>query len=385
TVAHATGEEDVVAPAMVTMTPRRSMSMFDIPRLARNRNGGAGGALGQKGIVQGAEGSNAGLSSTSSNFSSLFLVLSYIGVSILFYHFIEDWPIVDCVYYAMVIVTTVGYGDVTPKTTAGKAFTIFFAFYGIVTIGIALGKLARLFLDRQKSIAKEATRKMMHNVDSASTVANLQAAPDTAADKELALGVAVSSSSSGKAKKKTRRPKWFRAIFSDSNKAITTALVPIGVSIGGGLIIGAIEGWPVVDCFYFSIITITTVGFGDRSPTSEAARIFAIFYLPLAVVSVAHGIGSIAEEFSRRSVMKSKISMKELLEMDSDGDGKVSKLEYLSYMLVKLSKADQDDIDGILAQFNKLDRDGSGELDKADLERLDRELQRAQQAADDEA
>lgn len=70
--------------------------------------------------------------------------------------------------------------------------------------------------------------------------------------------------------------------------------------------------------------------------------------------------------------------MKELLAMDSDGNGKVSKLEYLSYMLVKLNKADQDDIDGILAQFQKLDKDGSGELDKEDLERLDRELQRAQ-------
>lgn len=76
--------------------------------------------------------------------------------------------------------------------------------------------------------------------------------------------------------------------------------------------------------------------------------------------------------------------MKELLEMDSDGDGKVSKLEYLSYMLVKLDKADQDDIDGILAQFRKLDRDGSGELDKADLERLDHELQRAQQMEDED-
>lgn len=67
--------------------------------------------------------------------------------------------------------------------------------------------------------------------------------------------------------------------------------------------------------------------------------------------------------------------------MDSDGDGKVSKLEYLSYMLVKLGKADQDDIDGILSQFQKLDKDGSGELDREDLERLDRELQRAQDAA----
>lgn len=278
--------------------------MFDVPRLTRNRNAGPGGVLGQKGIVKGAEGSNSEQSSASSNFISFFLVLSYIGVSILFYHFVEDWPVVDCIYFAMVIVTTVGYGDVTPKTTAGKAFTIFFAFYGIITIAIALGKLAAQFLNRQKSIAKEATKKLLNNVDSASAAVNLQCAPNAATEKEVALGVAVLSSSSG-AKKKSKTPKWIRKIFSDSNKAILSALVPIGVSIGGGLIVGAIEGWPVLDCFYFSIITITTVGFGDKSPTSEAARIFTIFYLPLAVVSVAHGIGSIVEELSKRSVMKS--------------------------------------------------------------------------------
>lgn len=70
--------------------------------------------------------------------------------------------------------------------------------------------------------------------------------------------------------------------------------------------------------------------------------------------------------------------MKELLAMDADGDGQVSKLEYLSYMLVKMNKVEQDDIDRILTQFRKLDRDGSGVLDKNDLERLDQELQKTQ-------
>jgi Ca2+-binding EF-hand superfamily protein len=47
-------------------------------------------------------------------------------------------------------------------------------------------------------------------------------------------------------------------------------------------------------------------------------------------------------------------------------------------MLVKLGKAEQEDIEEIIAQFRKLDKDGSGVLDKDDLERLDRQLQEQQ-------
>lgn len=336
--------------------------MFDMPKLARRHNNVPGVA--PKGIVSGAE--NEKSASTQSHVIALMLVASYLGATILVFHFVENWSVVDCVYYAMVIVTTVGYGDVVPVTTTGKAVSIVFALYGICTIGIALGQLASLFLERQKSIAKQATHKLLRNVDDAAATD----AP-SAASKEKAM--------TDRKVAHVETPKWVRIVLSDSNKAIVQALIPIFVSIGAGLIVGAIEGWSVLDCFYYSVITVTTVGFGDLSPKSQDARLFAIFFLPLAVVSVAHGIGSVLEEISKRRVMKTKISMKELLAMDADGDGKVSQLEYLSYMLVKLNKADQDDIDGILAQFRKLDRDGSGELDREDLERIDRHLQLQQE------
>ncbi|KAJ0399790.1 hypothetical protein ATCC90586_009830 [Pythium insidiosum] len=361
---------DDLSPTMVELsTPgSRKSSIFNMPNVSAGKRPDVPGVAG-KTIVAGAEAASHDKAALRGNLLALFLVLTYIAASILFYHFVEGWSVVDCVYYAMVIVTTVGYGDVIPVKQAGKIFTIFFAFYGIATIGMALGRLASWFLSRQEAIAKQTTKRMLHSVDHAAATSKTA---DPAALKE---DHAVSVQS------RKRRPKWVRVLFSESNKAIAASLVPIFVSIGCGLIVGAIEGWPVLDCFYYAIITVTTVGFGDLSPKSEAARIYAIFYLPLSVVSVAHAIGSIIEEIGRRRVMKSKISMKELLAMDSDGDGKVSKLEYLSYMLVKLGKADQDDIDGILAQFNKLDKDGSGELDKEDLERLDRQLQRNHEEA----
>ena len=47
----------------------------------------------------------------------------------------------------------------------------------------------------------------------------------------------------------------------------------------------------------------------------------------------------------------------------------VDKLEWLSKMLVRLGKAQADDIEEILEQFEVLDEDGSGSLDYEDIKR----------------
>ena len=60
-------------------------------------------------------------------------------------------------------------------------------------------------------------------------------------------------------------------------------------------------------------------------------------------------------------------------------DGEVRRMEFLTKMLVRLGRAEQQDIDEILAQFDVLDEDRSGTLDMNDIvEGLKKQEQREQ-------
>lgn len=59
-----------------------------------------------------------------------------------FYHLQEGLRWVDSFYFCTITLTTVGYGDITPHTDAGKLFTMF---YVLVGVGI-LATFANLFI-----------------------------------------------------------------------------------------------------------------------------------------------------------------------------------------------------------------------------------------------
>lgn len=55
----------------------------------------------------------------------------------------------------------------------------------------------------------------------------------------------------------------------------------------GTLVYRALEDWSWVDSFYFSVVTVTTVGFGDLAPETDGAKLFTVVYIIVGISIVA--------------------------------------------------------------------------------------------------
>lgn len=63
-------------------------------------------------------------------------------VGSLVFHYLEGWDYIDALYFSIITLTTIGYGDFSPQTTGGKVFTIF---YIIVGIGVILAFINTIY------------------------------------------------------------------------------------------------------------------------------------------------------------------------------------------------------------------------------------------------
>ncbi len=96
-------------------------------------------------------------------------------------------------------------------------------------------------------------------------------------------------------------------------RVIYIAACLVGITILGTAGYIAIEGWSLVDSFYMTIITLTTVGYSEVGELSTTGRMFTVALLLVGVGMVFYGIAIIAEVrveerirqiFGRRKLVK---------------------------------------------------------------------------------
>ncbi|XP_077431999.1 potassium channel subfamily K member 5-like [Vanacampus margaritifer] len=162
------------------------------------------------------------------------------------YHNMWDWG--NSVIFAATIVTTIGYGNVAPKTNGGRIFCILYGLCGIPLCLVWLSNLGSFFGDRAKRLSQVLIRK---NVP----VKRVQLI--------------------------------CTAIFLLWGLFVHLVIPP--------LVFMSLEGWSYLEGLYFSFITLTTVGFGDYvagvNPNIEYPKLYRVFaeiwiYMGLAWLSL---------------------------------------------------------------------------------------------------
>jgi len=84
-----------------------------------------------------------------------------------------------------------------------------------------------------------------------------------------------------------------------------------------------VEGFSWVDSFYFTSVTLTTVGFGDFVPSTIAGKIFTVAYLFVGIGIILGFINLLAKQRIRRRLYQSAEKEKEIDKLEE----KVKKLK----------------------------------------------------------
>merc|ERR1712008_252215 len=173
----------------------------------------------------------------------------------------------------------------------------------------------------------------------------------------------------------------------------TFGVIGIALAVGSvGMVI--LEGWCFSDAFYFSSITMTTVGYGDLVPQNPKSKVFVTFYVLFAfgvLASAMSAVGAVPFQIQQLKKIEKCLSLlgdsldseelhalckcKEIVKIRNSvqieaatDDPHVLRSEFVLWQLMKQGKLKMDDIRPCLATFDSLDTDGSGILNQEDID-----------------
>jgi hypothetical protein len=194
--------------------------------------------------------------------------------------------IVEAVYLTAQVTTTIGYGELTPWTNAGKCFMIFYCVTGVVMIGSLLQELAYSYLDSLASQRKNPSSSVF---------------------------------------------------WRFSRRHVDGLLVVLCLAIGT-----AFFSWlpgeqkTVLEAFYFSVVSLLTIGFGAYHPVTQVGKLFGSLWMIIGVVCVGRALLTLTDDlFHHRAQMKSRISVKKMVSELTDSSPRIDEATLLKFDLVR--------------------------------------------------
>lgn len=111
------------------------------------------------------------------------LTLSLLLVGTWVFHQVEGWTYLDSFYFSAISLATVGYGDFTPHTAAGKLLTVFYVFAGFGLLVALLTLFANALIQSVKD-AREKLHQQLVEVHEKIAPGAAAAQPDPAEPSE---------------------------------------------------------------------------------------------------------------------------------------------------------------------------------------------------------
>lgn len=78
----------------------------------------------------------------------IIILITLVIVGTFVFHIVEGWRYLDSMYFTVVTITTIGYGDFTPQTDLGKVITMAYLFLGVGIVLYLFSIVSRFMFSR---------------------------------------------------------------------------------------------------------------------------------------------------------------------------------------------------------------------------------------------
>ncbi|CAH1382271.1 hypothetical protein MTP99_006204 [Tenebrio molitor] len=233
----------------------------------------------------------------------------------------EKWSFAGAFLYSLTVITTIGYGNISPHTVEGKITTIVYAIIGMPLFLLYLSNIgdimARSFkwiyancclcrwcpgVAKRRAERKRLRARLRQECDE-------EGVEEEEEGLEMRYDVYQQSESSQ-----------VTELGSQESYDVQTVTVPVTICLvimvgyicGGALLFCKWEDWEFMDAFYFCFISLSTIGFGDLVPGDKIYRrgdgvdlvdevfelsfIFCSMYLMLGMALIAMCFNLMQEE-----------------------------------------------------------------------------------------
>ncbi|KAG0004475.1 Potassium channel [Entomortierella chlamydospora] len=221
---------------------------------------------------------SAGLSATlKALIISSFVMTTVIIIGSAIYTAIEDWTFDQAVNFCIVSFATIGYGNLSPKTSLGQIIFSFYGLVGISAVGFFVVSLRNAVIEQfqWRLVEKFSNPAHLTRVQTRMSAKDISF-PEARFEEEQRVKTVVK-----------RR------------MIIRMGFIWIVMWFGGAGIFCAFESWTFLQSLYFCFVTLTTIGFGDYVPQEPGSIEFWNVYVFIGLSVFAYILSLSSESMAQ--------------------------------------------------------------------------------------